>query len=90
MKVLKIRQTVEIDNFCNVNYFLSIKYIQQQIRSDCSNIDAILEPPEGQDEGVWKYEHLRLAKFFIFFKGSIIQGQGSKLRPIRSPMQLKL
>uniref|UniRef100_A0A3P9JXP9 MOB family member 4, phocein n=1 Tax=Oryzias latipes TaxID=8090 RepID=A0A3P9JXP9_ORYLA len=35
------------------------KYIQQNIRSDCSNIDKILEPPEGQDEGVWKYEHLR-------------------------------
>ncbi|KAB0357913.1 hypothetical protein FD755_008418 [Muntiacus reevesi] len=35
------------------------KYIQQNIRADCSNIDKILEPPEGQDEGVWKYEHLR-------------------------------
>ncbi|MBN3307264.1 PHOCN protein, partial [Amia calva] len=35
------------------------QYIQQSIRSDCSNIDKILEPPEGQDEGVWKYEHLR-------------------------------
>ncbi|CAB1445362.1 unnamed protein product [Pleuronectes platessa] len=35
------------------------QYIQQNIRSDCSNIDKILEPPEGQDEGVWKYEHLR-------------------------------
>ena len=37
------------------------QYIQQNIRSDCSNIDKILEPPEGQDEGVWKYEHLRYA-----------------------------
>lgn len=36
-----------------------LQYIQQNIRSDCSNIDKILEPPEGQDEGVWKYEHLR-------------------------------
>ncbi|XP_075050207.1 MOB-like protein phocein isoform X2 [Mixophyes fleayi] len=35
------------------------QYIQQNIRTDCSNIDKILEPPEGQDEGVWKYEHLR-------------------------------
>ncbi|RXM27794.1 MOB-like protein phocein [Acipenser ruthenus] len=34
------------------------QYIQQNIRTDCSNIDKILEPPEGQDEGVWKYEHL--------------------------------
>uniref|UniRef100_A0A8C2AAJ0 MOB-like protein phocein n=2 Tax=Cyprinus carpio TaxID=7962 RepID=A0A8C2AAJ0_CYPCA len=35
------------------------QYIQQNIRSDCSNIEKIMEPPEGQDEGVWKYEHLR-------------------------------
>uniref|UniRef100_A0A4W2E834 Uncharacterized protein n=1 Tax=Bos indicus x Bos taurus TaxID=30522 RepID=A0A4W2E834_BOBOX len=28
------------------------QYIQQNIRADCSNIDKILEPPEGQDEGV--------------------------------------
>nr|5YF4_A Chain A, MOB-like protein phocein [Homo sapiens] len=27
--------------------------------STMENIDKILEPPEGQDEGVWKYEHLR-------------------------------
>uniref|UniRef100_A0A8D2AQG6 Uncharacterized protein n=1 Tax=Sciurus vulgaris TaxID=55149 RepID=A0A8D2AQG6_SCIVU len=27
------------------------QYIQQNIRADCSNIDKILEPPEGQDEG---------------------------------------
>lgn len=35
------------------------QYIQQQIRKDPSNIDVILTPPESQDEGVWKYEHLR-------------------------------
>ena len=35
------------------------QYIQQLIRSDFENISLILEPPEGQDEGVWKYEHLR-------------------------------
>ncbi|XP_001629486.2 MOB-like protein phocein [Nematostella vectensis] len=35
------------------------QYIQQQIRCNCENVDAILESPEGQDEGVWKYEHLR-------------------------------
>uniref|UniRef100_A0A8C9FFC6 Uncharacterized protein n=1 Tax=Pavo cristatus TaxID=9049 RepID=A0A8C9FFC6_PAVCR len=28
------------------------QYIQQNIRADCSNIDKILEPPEGQDEGL--------------------------------------
>ena len=31
------------------------------IRQDNTKIEEILEPPEGQDEGVWKYEHLRLA-----------------------------
>jgi len=39
--------------------FLFSQYIQQQIRADYTNIDAVLESPEGQDEGVWKYEHLR-------------------------------
>ena len=36
-----------------------LQFIQQAIRRDFSNIDEILTPPEGQDEGVWKYEHLR-------------------------------
>lgn len=35
------------------------QYIQQMIRRDPSNIDLILNMPEGNDEGVWKYEHLR-------------------------------
>lgn len=35
------------------------QYIQQTIRHDHNNIDAILNAPETQDEGVWKYEHLR-------------------------------
>jgi hypothetical protein len=35
------------------------QYIQQLIRKNCKDIDAVLEPPEGQDEGVWKYEHIR-------------------------------
>ncbi|XP_028405431.1 MOB-like protein phocein [Dendronephthya gigantea] len=35
------------------------QYIQQLIKSDFENISLILEPPEGQDEGVWKYEQLR-------------------------------
>lgn len=29
------------------------------IRKDYRDVDAILNPPEGQDQGVWKYEHLR-------------------------------
>lgn len=45
------------------------QYIQQQIRKDPSNIDVILTPPESQDEGVWKYEHLRYLLHFplLFF-----------------------
>ncbi|KAK0160355.1 hypothetical protein PV328_007775 [Microctonus aethiopoides] len=35
------------------------QYIQQMIRRDPTNIDLILNMPEAQDEGVWKYEHLR-------------------------------
>lgn len=35
------------------------QFIQQTIRKDAASIDDILTPPEGQDEGAWKYEHLR-------------------------------
>lgn len=35
------------------------QYIQQMIRKDPSNVEKLLTMPEGQDEGVWKYEHLR-------------------------------
>ena len=35
------------------------QYIQQTIRHDVSDVEAILNSPETQDEGVWKYEHLR-------------------------------
>nr|CAG4646491.1 EOG090X0BA8 [Macrothrix elegans] len=35
------------------------QYIQQLIRKDFSAVDDILKAPESQDEGVWKYEHLR-------------------------------
>lgn len=38
------------------------QYIQQLIKKDPSNIEAILTMPESQDEGVWKYEHLRYSK----------------------------
>ncbi|KAH8875127.1 MOB kinase activator-like 4 [Schistosoma japonicum] len=33
--------------------------VQQTIRRDFNNVDEILTAPEGQDEVVWKYEHLR-------------------------------
>ncbi|KAI4461268.1 mps one binder kinase activator-like mob [Holotrichia oblita] len=35
------------------------QYIQQLIKRDPANIDLILKMPDAQDEGVWKYEHLR-------------------------------
>lgn len=35
------------------------QYIQQMIRNDPSNVEKLLNMPDGQDEGVWKYEHLR-------------------------------
>ena len=35
------------------------QYIQQTIRRDVSDVHSILTAPETQDEGVWKYEHLR-------------------------------
>lgn len=35
------------------------QFIQQLIAKDASCVDEILTPPDGQDEGVWKYEHLR-------------------------------
>jgi hypothetical protein len=35
------------------------QYIQQLIRRDPNDVDAILKSPEHQDEGVWKYEQLR-------------------------------
>merc|ERR1712072_732216 len=35
------------------------QFIQQTIRKNVNDVDAILTAPETQDEGVWKYEHLR-------------------------------
>ena len=46
-------------NLLFISSFFYLQFIQQAIRKDVTNIEAILTPPEGQDEGVWKYEHLR-------------------------------
>ncbi|KAF0295912.1 MOB kinase activator-like 4 [Amphibalanus amphitrite] len=35
------------------------QFIQQMVRRNPAAVDAILTAPEQQDEGVWKYEHLR-------------------------------
>ena len=53
------------------------QFIQQSIRSKGhTNIEEILAAPESQDEGVWKYEHLRLVaiEYFNFHKYLFIQG----------------
>lgn len=50
------------------------QYIQQLIRKDISNVDEILTAPEGQDEGVWKYEHLR--QFCMELNGLAVKLQG--------------
>lgn len=42
---------------CHIKRFL--KYIQQLIKKDTSVVDDLLKVPDQQDEGVWKYEHLR-------------------------------
>ena len=46
------------------------QFIQQAIRKDFTNVEQILDPPEGQDEGVWKYEHLRCVYLFHDFVGA--------------------
>ncbi|XP_071516317.1 MOB-like protein phocein [Panulirus ornatus] len=50
------------------------QYIQQTIRLDHNNIDTILNAPETQDEGVWKYEHLR--QFCMELNGLAVRLQG--------------
>ena len=36
-----------------------LQHIQQLIRKNPLDVEAILDMPDGQEEGVWKYEHLR-------------------------------
>jgi hypothetical protein len=48
-------------DFNDMETTLSVQqYIQQLIRKDYKDVEGILEPPQGQDEASWKYEHLRL------------------------------
>lgn len=44
----------EMDGTLNVQ-----QYIQQCIKKNSSDVETILKVPPGQEEGVWKYEHLR-------------------------------
>jgi len=50
------------------------QYIQQTIRKDPQDVDHILTAPETQDEGVWKYEHLR--QFCMELNGLAVKLQG--------------
>jgi len=51
------------------------QFIQQSIRSKGhTNIEEILAAPESQDEGVWKYEHLR--QFCMELNGLAVRLQG--------------
>lgn len=50
------------------------QYIQQCIRRDISDVEYILKSPETQDEGVWKYEHLR--QFSLELNGLAVSLQG--------------
>jgi len=48
------------ESFDEMDSTLAVQqFIQQAIRKDFTDVDQILNPPDGQDEGVWKYEHLR-------------------------------
>lgn len=48
------------ENFEEMDSTLVVQqYIQQLIRKDPSNVEKLLTMPDGQDDGVWKYEHLR-------------------------------
>ncbi|ORZ14215.1 Mob1/phocein [Absidia repens] len=47
----------KLDNFDSS--FHVQEYLQQIIRVDCSNVEAIVELPESVDKQVWQYEHLR-------------------------------
>ena len=35
------------------------QYIQQCIRTDPSNIEAIIALPDGYEDTIWQYEHMR-------------------------------
>ena len=35
------------------------QFIQQLMRDSPNDVDTLLKAPEHQDEGVWKYEHIR-------------------------------
>ena len=66
--------TLSINERYTLTFF---QYIQQIIRRDVADVEAILTAPETQDEGVWKYEHLR--QFSMELNGKLtIKNMGSE------------
>lgn len=64
-----------VESFERMDSTLAVQqYIQQTIRKDVSDIEGILEAPKTQDEGVWKYEHLR--QFSMELNGLAVALQG--------------
>lgn len=50
----------EEETFEEMDSTLAVQqYIHQTIRKNVTDVDTILTAPDTQDEGVWKYEHLR-------------------------------
>ena len=48
------------ESFDEMDSTLAVQqFVQQSTRKDVADVDDILSAPETQDEGVWKYEHLR-------------------------------
>ena len=43
----------------NALHICRSQFIQQQVRLDRHNVDKLVALPEGQDAGVWQYEHMR-------------------------------
>jgi len=63
------------ENFEEMDSTLAVQqFVQQSIRKDVMDVDAILSAPETQDEGVWKYEHLR--QFCMELNGLAVALQG--------------
>ena len=50
------------------------EYIQELIRDNPSNVKKIIQPPEGVDINIWKYEHLR--QFILETNLLIVQLKG--------------
>uniref|UniRef100_A0A914Y9Y7 MOB-like protein phocein n=1 Tax=Panagrolaimus superbus TaxID=310955 RepID=A0A914Y9Y7_9BILA len=51
-------ETQKIDDLKSLLFIQ--EWIQQTIRENYKDVDGILKCPQGVEEGVWKYEHLRI------------------------------